>query len=255
MTSNPHSPPISVTEVVQNLKQVIGAKNDWNSTPSERISSGFTALDQLLPQHSFRRGSLVEWLDEQPGSGTEILSLLSARKALHEGGAFVVIDHSCMFYPPAAAAWGINLEHLVLVRPQNNDDKHWVWDQALRCPGVAVVWGWLGQLDGRWFRRFQLSAEASGCLGFMLRSENVRGRPSWSDLQLHVSPRLGGLDRQFRVELVRCRGQGSPQIVDLELNELTGELRKVKSRSHETNTLHLATQLAHPKTRRRSSRA
>ena len=257
MTLHSNRPFISTktAEIVQNLRQQVGGADAGMIHKSTVVSSGSEAIDRILPHPGFRRGSLVEWFEEQPGSGRETVSLLSARPALNNGGVIVVIDSSSMFYPPAAAAFGIDLERLIIVRTQDSSERHWAWDQALRCPGVAMVWGWLGQLDSRWFRRFQLSAESSGALGFLLRPARMRGRPTWSDLQLQVNARPGRSSRRFQVELVRCRGQGSALVVDLELNELTDELQEFKLRGHETNSLHLATQLAHPKTRRRSTRA
>ncbi len=219
------------------------------------ISSGCESLDQLLPSKGFRRGSLTEWLSDQPGSGAETLSLIVARQAMQRGGALVVLDRAGLFYPPAAASWGIDLERLVLIRPQHQRDERWAVDQALRCGGVAAVWAVMGHLDGRWFRRFQLAAESSGCLGLLLRSAKVRGMPSWSEIQLQVHPRPSASARRIGIELVRCRGQGSPGVVELELDELTGELRGSKSRNHEKSSLHLATQLANPTSRRRSTRA
>ncbi len=258
MTSTPDPLPSasSNAHIVHALQQqVSGVQHDFSADDSERISSGCMALDRQLPQQGFRQGSLIEWLSDHPGSGAELLSLLAARQALQQGGAMVVLDQAKLFYPPAAAAWGIDLDKLILIRTTQTKDTHWALDQALRCRGVAVVWSWLGQLDNRWFRRFQLAAESSGCLGLFLRSSRVRGRPTWSDLQLQVKPQSCQAGRRFQLELVRCRGQGSPFVMELELNELTGELREVKSNRHETSALHLATQLAHPTTRRRSTRA
>ena len=79
------------------------------------VSTGIEALDRLLPDAGFREGTLVEWLAES-GSGDQ-LALLAAAPALGSDRVLIVIDGEKTFYPPAAAALGIDLRRLILVRP------------------------------------------------------------------------------------------------------------------------------------------
>jgi len=266
-----------------------------------RISSGCRALDDLLPGGGFRRGTLVEWLAEQPASGAGTLALIVAREACREGGALVVLeggpaggsrwqsahpprgqtpcsagaatgtgrasrrnmsqpaagerDSRCLFNPAAAALWGIDLERLVVVRPQRERDLLWALDQALRSGGVAAVWAPLSQLDQHTFRRLRLAVEESGGLGLLLRPADIRGRPSWSDLQLLVQPQASRDGRRLRVQLVRGRGVTAGGRVELKMDEATGALREAGVAGDETHARHLAAQLAHPAPRRRATRA
>lgn len=179
-----------------------------SATKRTRVSSGWPALDALLPEHGFSRGSLIEWLSEEPGSGVGSLALTTAREASQEGGAIVILDPKGWFYPPAAAAWGVDLQRLIWLRPRDEASALWALDQALRCRAVAAVWAALPRLESRWFRRFQLAVESSGNLGLFLRPAQVRGQPSWAEIQLGVQSRPSRSGRRWRVELIRCRGQG-----------------------------------------------
>ena len=105
----------------------------------QAVTSGCLSLDDLLPDKGFPRGTFVEWLGEGAGSGAGFLALVAAREACREGGVAVVIDTPRRFYPPAAAAWGLELSRLLLVRPQSEKDLYWAVDQALRCPRVSAV--------------------------------------------------------------------------------------------------------------------
>ena len=100
----------------------------------------------------------------------------------------VVIDRPQTFYPPAAAAWGIDLERLIVVHPQNARDELWAAVQALRSPVVAAMWASIDRLDSRAFRRLQLAAEAGRTLGVLVRPAAARGQPSWADVRLEVGP-------------------------------------------------------------------
>jgi cell division inhibitor SulA len=221
----------------------------------------------------------VEWFVEEPGNGAGTLALLVARQACQETGTLVVLDEARRFYPPAAAACGIDLRRLIVVHPRHARDALWAWDQALRCPAVKAVWGWLETINDRWFRRFQLAAERSGCLGLLLRPGTSRGKPSWSELQLAISAR--GMScaeiveaRRMRVEVVRCRGAAWPEglaglpdgpatgalawataaeqggaaqsVMHLRLEERQGQLQVIAAPEHETTALPLFSQLAPP---------
>jgi hypothetical protein len=234
-----------------------------------RVSSGCTAIDRLLPGNGYQRGTLVQWLTGG-GQAADYLSLLLAREACEDGGALVVFDPLNQFYPPAAAAIGINLDNLIilhteqLANPAENrqEDLLWSIDQSLRCPGVAAVWGPLDHIDERWFRRFQLSAESSGCLGLFVQPISESCQPSWAEVQWWVSaaqrsqinpqdnlsqrerisppsampPSAANPNRSrnqlVRLQLTRCRGTQTGKTVNLSINTITGNVHLAR-RDHE----------------------
>ncbi len=229
-------------QIVGQLKSQLRRLEKGSALGESVLQSGWQTLDGLLPGGGFRRGKLVEWLHATEASGAGTLSLLAAQ-TISQGGTLVVIDgvrdgvrdgefhdgefhgggKSTNFYPPAAAAWGIDLKNLVLVRPQRQADVMWARDQVLRCEAVSAAWGRVDRLDENSFRRWQLATENSGAVGFLLRSATMRGQPSWSDVQLLVEPvgqpRATPQKRCLRVEIVRCRGAAAGRAVELELDE------------------------------------
>lgn len=194
---------------------------------AETVRCGCDALDRLLPEGGLRRGTLAEWLAAGSGSGAATLALLYARRACQEGGAVVVVDRPRQVYPPALAGWGVPLEQVVLLYPATAQDEFWAWDQALRCPGVAAVWGWVEQLDARRFRRWQLSAESGGTLGLLLRPAKAGAQPTWAEVRLAVEPQPAAGGRRLQVRVVHLRGGASGGTVRLALDEWTGQLHAV----------------------------
>lgn len=200
------------------------------------VASRCPPLDCLLPEQGFRRGTLVEWLADDDGTGAQTLALGTAREACREGGALVVLDEAREFYPPAAVRLGIEPDRLIVVRAANPADNTWALDQALRCLGVAAVLAWPEKLDGRTFRRLQLAAEQGGGLGLLIRPQRVRHEPSWADVRLLVEPLpsagpAGG--RRLRIELLHTRGGSRGGNVEVELDD-------------ETHTVHPVARLARP---------
>lgn len=221
--------------------------------PAERISSGHTRLDRLLPQGGFRRGSLIEWVGAA-GAGASSFALLAAQGACREGRPLVVIDRQRRFYPPGAASLGIDLANVVVVHPRSDQDAWWATCQALDCRGVGAVLCWPQTGDSRVLRQWQLAAETGGTLGLLVRSEKAsekkRPRSTWSDVQLQVEPlarlrpgaRAGNC--RVRIAVTYCRGGTSGRHVDLEIHEETGVIHDASTESRSEYTLPVAPELA-----------
>jgi hypothetical protein len=175
------------SRLVEELRCQVGTCEAAASQDEISFSTGTPPLDDLLGT-PLRYGMLIEWLRGLAHSGAATLSLLCAREACRAGGTLVVIDRLQTFYPPAAAAWGIDLGRLIIVRPRGMRDALWATLQSLRSPAVAAVWAPLEKLDSREFRQLQLAAQTGRTLGLLLRPAYVRGQPSWADVRLLVEP-------------------------------------------------------------------
>ena len=231
----------------------------------QTISSGCLAIDGLLPENGYRRGTLVEWIGgvgQLPadrndraitsqrlmpptfsgGCGADYLSLLVAANACADGGALVIADRNRQFYPPAAAAMGVDLGNVVVIRPPEEKSPHdrrydneffWAIDQALGCSAVAAVWGAIDQVGERWFRRFQLSAEASGTMGLFVRPASAIGQPGWSEVQWHVAAKrshaTAAATQYVELKLARCRGGRSGKRIGLKIDTVTGNVSPMRS--------------------------
>ncbi|HWB10135.1 MAG TPA: hypothetical protein VG826_12975 [Pirellulales bacterium] len=221
-------------------------------------STGCAELDRLFPGGGVSRGTLVEWLAEDVGSGAMWLALVVAREACHGGGPLLVIDGRGTFYPPAAARAGVDLERLIVVRPATARDETWALDQSLRCPGLGAVLCVTDRLRQRAARRLQLAAEASGGVGLLVRPASVRSEPCWAEVRLLVEPRAGTAGRRLEVELLKTRGTVASELAGS--SELIGPSAVGKGRltleiDDETGLVRAVARLAAPAAQRRSSGA
>lgn len=187
----------------------------------------------LFP-HGISRGSLIEWLSEGQGSGTETLTLKFVSGLQ---GMLMIVDPGHSFYPPAAAALGVPLSQTIVIRPRREADSLWAVEQSLRCRGVSAVLARLNHLESRQFRRLQLAAERGGTIGVFLRSAQHRASPSWAQARFLVRPLPSQppgsqpLGRRLQIESLHFDGR---DVVELELNDATGSLRLVTRLAHST---------------------
>lgn len=100
--------------------------------PSRREGSvpcGRAAVDRLLGG-GFARGAITE-LAGGPASGKTAVAL-ALFAALGPAGLVAYVDGPGELYPPAAAALGVNLARLLVVRPAAGDGR--------QEPALAVLW-------------------------------------------------------------------------------------------------------------------
>lgn len=219
-------------DLLRQLQQRIGSlEAEKRAAPRSAIlSSGFHALDRLLPDRGFLSGTLVEWLAAGDGAGCATLALKVAAHLQRQGGAVVVVDLARTFHPFAAALLGLDLQKTILVHPPDRTAQLWAWEQSLRSPAVAVVVGELPQAHERELRRLQLAAETGGGAGFLIRPEICRHTPSWAEHRLLVQPlpwRKTDEDTGWRlqVELLRSRGRFTGGVAVLELDDDANDVR------------------------------
>jgi len=189
------------------------------------VASGCAELDALLPRGGFARGSCVEWIAACAGAGASVLALKVAQAACGEEGRLAVIDEARTFFPPAAAALGVRLENVLVVRPAGASDALWAAEQVFRCGGVSAALVWPTGLDRRTPRRWQLAVERSRALGLLVRSEEALAEPSWADARLLVQPlATDGGWRRWRLELLHARGGWDGKTVEVTLHHETARL-------------------------------
>ncbi len=130
-------------------------------------------------------------------------------------------------YGPGLDRFGLDSRRLVLVVVRRPEDVLWVFEEGLRCTGLAAVLAELGghprQLDLTASRRLALRARAHGVTGLLLRS-SAEAEPGAALTRWHVAPlpagTVDGFDRgvgrpAWRLDLERNRG-GQTGRFDLE---------------------------------------
>ena len=180
----------SASGIIEGLRQEIRRlERKPSAMAAGLVPSGRAAIDALLPGGGFPRGALTE-LCGGPASGKTAIALSALAAAMGERGLGAFVDGRGELYPPAAAALGVDLGRLLVVRPAASPGEPWsgLWAaEALLGSGafeaVAVdvlLEGARGRAPGgaavdAMLRRVRAAAEKSGTIGLWLaRPESPR---------------------------------------------------------------------------------
>jgi cell division inhibitor SulA/protein ImuA len=151
------------------------------------ITTGFPALDALLPGGGWPRGALTEILCEGEGIGELSLLAPALARLSRQDLWLAFVAPPYLPYAPALAATGIDLARVVMIRPDKGSDILWAMEQALRSGSCSAVLAWPSFLNERSARRLQLAAEAGGGWGVYFSPASSATAPSPAALRLALS--------------------------------------------------------------------
>jgi hypothetical protein len=160
----------------------------------EAFATGLPTLDELAPGGALARGVVHELLwqpgDPRPGflaalfakaastapphtamapQGDRLTRLIVAPDPTTSRRPIVWSDPLGRLYPPALAEMGIDLDRLLVLRPQSDQDEIWAIGECLGCRAIAAVVAAPRRLSRVQARRLQLAAEQGGSAGILLR--------------------------------------------------------------------------------------
>jgi cell division inhibitor SulA/protein ImuA len=182
-------------------------------------------LDRYLPGGGWSRKVVTEIFLERYGIGElsllmPALTLLSREPAKHW---IVWIAPPFIPYAPALLCYGVDLDRVLLVHPNDaKKDVLWAVEQVLRSGSSVAVLAWLADASSTDLRRLQLAAEEHACWTVLFRCAASLRQSSPAALRLKLS-RAG---EKVRVDIVKCRGR-RPGAVDLEF-PLSGGLAELR---------------------------
>lgn len=175
------------------------------------LPTGLDVLDAEL-RGGLPRGAVTEIISDD-GHGGDWLAL----RVLANAGDCAVLDSDGSFFPPGAAAAGVDLSSLLVVRERRLKEAHWALERLAREPALNATLAWADGLSDTLLRRLQLAAERSG-QALMLLRRHARGA-SWGALRLRVSGLPVDEGRALLVETLRARGGMMPKPVRIEVND------------------------------------
>jgi hypothetical protein len=178
---------------------------------ADALPSGFATLDAELPGGGWPRQGLTELLADDAGIGELGLVLPALAKLTSTGKRTVWISPPHTPYAPALMAAGLDLTHLLIVRPASRRDALWAAEQALRSAGCHALAAWLARPRYAELQRLAVAAETSAAAAFLFRPLPAAAESSPACLRLALKP--AGAELSIRI----LKRRGAPASAPLRL--------------------------------------
>jgi hypothetical protein len=123
-----------VEQLRERIRQLQAAPRSYVAT----LRTGVAEVDALLPSGGFPLGQALELCGEV-ASGRTSLALRAVASAHRERRLCAWVDGPKELYPPAAAAMGVDLSRLLIVRPKQQSQLAWTAVQLARSGAFACV--------------------------------------------------------------------------------------------------------------------
>ncbi|ALO44813.1 translesion DNA synthesis-associated protein ImuA [Pseudohongiella spirulinae] len=154
-----------------------------NSTAAQ--SSGYPALDALLPHGGWPERGLVELICPHKGIGELQLLLPLLRERSHSQQSILWIAPPYPLHGKALHEAGINTRNSFVIPSQTSCNQAlWSIEKALQSLECGLVLAWQNWLSARVIRRLQLAANEGGTLGILFHQRPAANSPATLQLQL-----------------------------------------------------------------------
>ncbi len=178
---------------------------------AQGLSTGFPALDAVLPGGGWPRQGLVEIITTGSGHGELALwtPLIRQLTRTQESRCCAFIAPPFELFAPAWRAAGVHLERLLIA---HTPAPLWALEQTLQSGVCAIGFAWLERAGMTELRRLALAAERGAALGVLIRPLRAQLAATAASLRL-VARRTA---THLRLELVKGRGV-APRSIELAL--------------------------------------
>lgn len=176
------------------------------------ISTGYSQLDQALPDRGWSVGALTEILTRDEGIG-ELSLLVPALR--HLSRPVVLITPPYLPFAPAWETAGVRLDRLLAIKTDGTEAL-WAAEQALRSGmgGMVLVWSRSQKaFDYRTLQRLNMAASQGAAACMLYRPVHVGSAPSPAPLRLLLSAVAGELS----VSILKRRGVPLPTPICINL--------------------------------------
>ena len=179
----------SLPQTLAALGDAVWSADTLGGAPGATLTSGYPALDAVLPGAGWPLDALSELL-QPPGLHAEWQLLLPALVRLQQAspGELVLVGPPHVPFGPALQSQGLAVQRLLWVQVSEPQARLWATEQALRCAGVLAVLAWLPQVRAEQLRRLQLAAQTHGKPLFALRPAQAQADSSPAVLRLLLAP-------------------------------------------------------------------
>lgn len=164
----------------------------------EIIPSGISALDDLLPEGGWRKGSLTEIFANMHDDSAMNLILPTFVNLSQEKKWLGWVAPPHFISKSKIADSGVSPSRVLLVHPRASTNGLWAVEEALRAGTFSAVMIWMAGGNTGDLLQLKEAAEEGGCLAFVFRDLASAWQPSPADNRLLLTKQ----QQRIQIELL-----------------------------------------------------
>jgi len=161
--------------IIGQLKEHILFLQGFKTHTDQSLKISLGVIDASFPNEIFPLAGIHEFLTDStenvPATNGFISHIISG--LMKSKGLCIWIGASQKVFPIGLKSFGIEPDNIVFIHVQNQKERLWVMEEALKCEGLCAVVGELKDLGFTESRRFQLAVEQSKVTGFIIRNHST----------------------------------------------------------------------------------
>jgi protein ImuA len=160
--------------ILAQLQKDILSLQGYHQLPTENdIPIGFRPIENAFPLARFPVGCMHEFINLSVEDASATAGFIAAllHKRMQMGGACLWISAARTLFPAALSHYGIEPHQVIFVDVKSEKEVLYATEEALKCNCLTAVMSEIKELSFKQSRRFQLAAEKSRVVGFILRTQ------------------------------------------------------------------------------------
>ena len=201
-----------------NLSLDFSTRGGLNQPQPPALSSGFAALDVMLPHNGWPIGAITEIFCAEP-SHFALPLILPSLARLSQAKRWLA-----MVAPPNAPtvshlqSQGIDISQVLIIHPHATSNGLWAVERAMRAGTCAAVLSWVNNADHHAMQDLRGAALAGNCCGLVFRPEWAISQPSAASQRLKLTATDDG---GIYIELLEQRSSRARSALFIDAEQLT----------------------------------
>ena len=193
------------------LKDLIQKSLVWRFEDSVTPSlcsrkTGYSLLDEILPDGGWPQNGLTEIITEKIGIGSLRLVLPSIVEATKKRKKVICVDPPYIPYPPSLHFEGLDLSNFLIIQPSRKIHSREreilkIYEDSLKLGKCSIALIWLSKMSFKDSRRLQLAALSGKTLCVIFRPADAAFYSSSSPLR--ISLKVSSVNSGVRNSTVR----------------------------------------------------
>jgi len=160
--------------ILQLQKEILQLQGFRYKASGDSIRPVLGPIDISFPNGVFPLACVHEFLTQSPEDMAATSGFISCllSSLMNNGGVSAWIGSSQKIFAAALKVFNVEPDKIIFINTKKPKELLWLFEETLKCEGLAAVVGEVSEISFTASRRFQLAVEKSRVTGFLIRNNS-----------------------------------------------------------------------------------